>query len=691
MTGEGLTMKNGVAAHPLFAFFIVGLIISGVCVLGLLIWGAIAFLPPLVNTLSVAGGSDSDLIGQVGGGVSACAVREDIVFATVGLRLKSFDASNPDKLVEIGESGLLPSATELLVPVDHYLLSSNVVDAAFLVDVSDPAHPRYAGSWSDFIESPKFMQVDGRYGFVIDLYGTFTVYDLQDPLHPKSLSHLDLEDKENILLTGLAYRNGYAYISGTDDLFVLDLRDPAKKAITKSASLRLPDHAVSLAAYGSKLFINGNDSLILVDISDPVRPAIVNWRSGLPDGHDIFIGGNYLFMNTFPNKDNRFAYLYWKDVSSESSSATPEKFSFPAPVLSVHRWNAAGGLGCFVQTHWYLSETSPADFLQVVDLTRPDGPVLGGEYHPEGLSGHRVAVDSSGAYLLSNDGELVWVDIGDPALPRILGRVKLGEEATSLALDDGFVYATSDRRLNVLQLGADQELNVLAALPTEAEAIGLAAGNGRAYVSEGNKVDVFDVEDPSHPVKLMSIDAGVPAGELALGDRVLAMGSGEHGAVFFPLDGDGQLVQAIREPAVLAERSNVVFADTSAYFIGYSDSGDPSLATQGIDSHTMQDAKVLVYDCADPSHPRFSRSFSLQNFAGRIFIQGDNLFLAASGNGLKVGKKEGNSLIPGWWLIANLNIVDVAADDRYIYLADDMQGLIILKNWLLYPFSNLSK
>jgi hypothetical protein len=189
---------------------------------------------------------------------------------------------------------------------------------------------------------------------------------------------------------------------------------------------------------------------------------------------------------------------------------------------------------------------------------------------------------------------------------------------------------------------------------------------------------------------LASIDAGVPAGELALGDRILAMGSGGNGAVFFPLDADGKPTGAIRESAILAEESNVIFAGKAAYFVGYSDAGDSSLVTRGIDPHTMQNAEVLVYDCADPARPRFSRSFSLQNFAGRIFLQGDNLFLAASGNGLKVRKTEGKTLFPGWWLSRNLNVVDVAADEKYIYLADDMQGLIILKNWLLRPLASLS-
>ncbi|MBN2085989.1 MAG: hypothetical protein JW748_12290 [Anaerolineales bacterium] len=683
-------MRKAIAAHPVLTCSLAVLIFSVVCVLGCLIWGAVTVLPSFANTLSVAGGSDSDLIGQVGGGVSACAVRQKTVFATVGFRLKSFDVSNPNQLMEIGESDLLPSATELLVSVDHYLLSSNVVDAAFLIDVSDPAHPRYAGHWSDLIDSPKFLEVDGQYGFSIGLYGTLTVYDLQDPLKPKSISALDLEDRNNILVSGFAYQNGYGYASGTEDLFVLDLRDPTKKTIAITATMHLPDKAVSLAAFGSRLFINGNNSLMVVDVSDPERPALVQGRNGFPDGYDVFIGGKYLFLTTFPNKDSRFAYLYWKDVSSDLNSAAPEKFSFPAPVLSVQRWNAAGGLGCFIQTYWYLSETSPADFLQVVDLSGPDGPVLGAAYHPEGLSGHRVAVDSSIAYLLSDDGELVWVDVGDPTLPRILGRRKLGDEANSLVLDNGLVFATSDRQLNILQLGADRGLNLLAALSTDADAIGLAVGNGRAYVSEGYRVDVFAVDDPSRPTKLTFIDAGVPAGELALGDRVLAMGSGENGAVFFPLDADGKPTGASREPALLAEESNVVFAGTAAYFVGYSDAGDLSLATQGIDPHTMQDASVLVYDCVDPAKPRFSRSFSLQNFAGRILLQGDNLFLAASGNGLKVRKTEGKTLLPGWWLSRNLNVVDVAADEDYIYLADAMQGLIILNNWLLHPLANVS-
>jgi hypothetical protein len=52
---------------------------------------------------------------------------------------------------------------------------------------------------------------------------------------------------------------------------------------------------------------------------------------------------------------------------------------------------------------------------------------------------------------------------------------------------------------------------------------------------------------------------------------------------------------------------------------------------------------------------------------------------------LKVGRTDGKILLPGWWLINALNTADVTADNRDIHIADDLLGLIILKNWPLNP------
>ncbi|MQY09742.1 LVIVD repeat-containing protein [Actinomadura macrotermitis] len=170
---------------------------------------------------------------------------------------------------------------------------TNLYSAGYLsYDMSDPAHPRKLGEWhlpgqvkgeeAAYRKNPrcgnqtswngarmplfipKPVEEGGRYGFAAQGGFGFSVLDISDPAHMKTVSHIDLPmsvggtEADNIDVSQYA-RTGMVYVSGYPlgedcyepykDIFQVDVRNPAKPRIVGALPRPVPPRSSGLTDF----------------------------------------------------------------------------------------------------------------------------------------------------------------------------------------------------------------------------------------------------------------------------------------------------------------------------------------------------------------------------------------------------------------------------------------------------------
>jgi hypothetical protein len=193
--------------------------------------------------------------------------------------------------------------------------------------------------------------------------------------------------------------------------------------------------------------------LTLVDVSDPVGSALLSraWLSGWSAGIDT--DGRWLYLA------NDFAGL--RVVDSDDPLAPVEVASLP----SLFGARAVAVSGSLAYVAWY-------DGISVLDLSRPDDPLLLGHLTPD----HDViGLATRGETLFGAAGQagLLEIDTTDPARPYVVGQ-----------------YVTPDAARDALPSGdrcfvADGDLQVVRLNPRLSEPEATAAGVLRVVVPSG--------------------------------------------------------------------------------------------------------------------------------------------------------------------------------------------------------------
>jgi hypothetical protein len=158
---------------------------------------------------------------------------------------------NPDNnflndAVRFNPNGVLTGAT--FVAAAGHRLYMTTPRGLYVVDVSDPMHPRIAGSLTNgFLRNPRCIGVQFRYGFITD----------------------------------------------DDGLKIVDLTEPTRPIPIPRATVRL-NHARRLYVARTYVYIaNGPEGLAIVDIENPERPfidQIFNANGALNDTRAVQIG-----------------------------------------------------------------------------------------------------------------------------------------------------------------------------------------------------------------------------------------------------------------------------------------------------------------------------------------------------------------------------------------------------------------
>ncbi|HYR23386.1 MAG TPA: hypothetical protein VEP30_10760 [Chthoniobacterales bacterium] len=185
---------------------------------------------------------------------------------------------NPDnnflkesETVRFNPNGALTGAT--YVAATGHRLYLTTPRGLYVVDVSDPTHPRIAGELTNgFLRNPRCIAVQFRYGFITDDDG-LKVVDLTEPTRPMPIPHATVR----LSHAGRLYvARTYAYVAnGPEGLAIVDVENPEQPRLDQmfNAGGALNDtRAVQIGSVSASQFTlvaDGKNGLRVVQLISP--------------------------------------------------------------------------------------------------------------------------------------------------------------------------------------------------------------------------------------------------------------------------------------------------------------------------------------------------------------------------------------------------------------------------------------
>jgi len=181
---------------------------------------------------------------------------------------------NPDNnflndAVRFNPNGVLTGAT--FVAAAGHRLYLTTPRGLFVVDVSDPTHPRIAGELtSGFLKNPHCVAIQFRYGFITDDEG-LKIVDLTEPTRPIPRAMLRLNHAGRLYVA-----RTYAYVAnGPEGLAIVDVENPERPHLDQmfNAGGALNDtRAVQIGSVSASQFAlvaDGRNGLRVVQLISP--------------------------------------------------------------------------------------------------------------------------------------------------------------------------------------------------------------------------------------------------------------------------------------------------------------------------------------------------------------------------------------------------------------------------------------
>lgn len=171
------------------------------------------------------------------------ASADDVVFAngyayTTANGVRVINVSNPQSPQAVGHVPTHSQPRALAIAWPYvYVAGADFEESFDVVDVSNPSSPSIVGTAWGTGYFPTCAAAYGTHVYVGIYSFTFgsrvTAFDVSDPAHPGPVSSVDMEDPEDIAISGT-----HAYVpNGGAGLSVLDLSNPATPVIAGNAGV----------------------------------------------------------------------------------------------------------------------------------------------------------------------------------------------------------------------------------------------------------------------------------------------------------------------------------------------------------------------------------------------------------------------------------------------------------------------
>ncbi|MEO8083035.1 MAG: type II toxin-antitoxin system PemK/MazF family toxin [Ardenticatenales bacterium] len=559
----------------------------------------------------------ADAVVQLGGASNAVALGLARAYLGVGPRIVAFDITSSERMVAVGQSGVLPGVVhglavdpvsglvwaalgpggvaavrttdDNLTLVHHTDTPTAAYDVAVangsIVAAVEPAAlvtlstdgallGRYdAGRQDDpfsLFDEPKLgLDARGNLAFLAAGHSGLLIVDVADPRSPQLVGRLTMQqDVQDVALDGdLAYVSGYP-------LQIVDIADPARPRVVWPQQIR--DDASMLSADGLAV---GNGWAIsnqqLIDVRQPEQPQALP----LPGGVDKASSG------ARPAMRGTIAYL---PAGRYSGGMRIVDVADPAAPRELWRAEMPGAAMSVEAEAGHLSLETTGDIVDV-DVSEATAPRVVSVHSPdfqERLAYRRVVIDTATQRYVGDDGVLHVYDLagGAPtASTMAVYSTTIQSNPNEMRLQGSHLYLSDSGWDYDIERGGPKYFEVVdIAQPDRPAAIGriafdrpLAAlvvagdtawvavrGDDRFTMSrdpKASEIVAIDITDPANPRERARVTAAGQVADLLLQGRTLHAAT-DHGWQRFDV-GDGSRLAEAGSLALPGTLRGLAFAD----------------------------------------------------------------------------------------------------------------------------------
>jgi hypothetical protein len=365
-----------------------------------------------------------------------------------------------------------------------------------IADVSDPENPRLVGE-IEFDEGIRDFAVGGGLVFVVPGFSVagvgvasarLVVVDVNDPASPRWTGSLELDG----WIDRVEASGRYAYVVNQyEGLWVVDAWNAARPEVVgfyeppggyPGATAPIASLTVTngLAYLGLASSSPRKHRLSIVDLSSPASPVelgeleIDDWRTP----YELAVSGRFAYAGSFSG-------LRVIDVGDPESPY--EVGSLTNIGCPIHRMDAEDG----------LVYAATGDELKVFDAGDPAAPRYLA-YGAADVGAWDVSVAGGRAYVAARAKGLQIVDVSAPSMPQVIGGIETSGHTANIAAYENFVYVSELRGLRVFHITA-------AGRPVEVRFVELAVSGSllvegdRLFVKHDEGVELLSLAQPARP------------------------------------------------------------------------------------------------------------------------------------------------------------------------------------------------
>jgi hypothetical protein len=623
-------------------------------------------------------GKKVSLVGSVGGSAFGAAVQGNYAYVGEGRSLLVLDISTPSSPSRVGKV-MLPGVVMDVALFGQYAYVAALEGGLQVVRISNPAAPSICGFYSTTnTASAEAITILGGLAYVADAYAGLEIFDLGNPAVPALLSSTNCG--RGVAVKVKTSGSGVlAYLSTGGGLCALDVSQPSRPVLLGQTAVGDGGIWGSMALYGNSLIgpaPYGGGTIHMVDVSQPSAPKDLTLKTG-DNGtggySEVAVAGSYLYAES--------------DVSGIGFTV----FSINGTnITRVGRngsvFSSGGFYNKMVVSGSRAYVTAGGSGLQIVDISNPGSPVSIAEFGDSGLYGNYGSVGISGNYLCAGSGDFKVFNVSQPSQPLLVGQLS-GIGASKVVAGNGVAYATANNNIEVISIGAGSP-QIVANIPSSVVyATRLALGGnilyavGRNTSSQARFVAV-DVSNPALPTvrgtkDITPLGTGMARAVAASGSKAVVAISPDSGQPMLSfLD-----ISNLNAPAERGSLANVNAQDIRI-------SADGSYAF--VDDYTSDG--LLVINISNMSRPLLVTNITVDaSTPSGLDMRGSELFMTTA-KGLYVFDIS-NPAAPvlarnyaATYIFGGVCApVDSAGQARNVYLADSDGGIIALKEDDIQP------
>jgi hypothetical protein len=634
--------------------------------------------------------------------------------------MKIVDVQDPLNPFLTGSISL--ESDDIVVQQNRVYIASNPlygINGLFIADVSQPTVPKMLGSYST-MGWVNDVLVDSGNTFIAAYASGMHIIDEQSNLmssFPMKPENTFSEVKDIAVAGSTAYvaiqnailETDYS-LSGSSVVYIYDISIPSKPLLLGNYSVQQYAYRIEIDVDGSTVFfllntetqtelhildvsnptkpqllhvfpdiINidrdqdtayllSDTGLALLDMSNPVSPTI---RAEIPyvDGYEgeqfvVKEGKAYI-----PDLLNPSFVIIDVDPSSTTFSHRLGEYELPESE-STHLYDLTFGNDMvYIASRIYTNTTS----LSVIDVSRPEQPVLRGSSIANNTDDYNVNLTVSGDYLYLATGvnRLDIFNVSSPDNPRL---ITSHETSPSTSLNNHSVQQTTiagkraflaagTKGFEILDVSDPQKPTVIGGQTnTSMETAGWVNVIGEKAYLMGSGFNIIDVQDATTP-RLLADYPGVVVDVYAQntllytaeggeGLRILDISTPTHPKIIGQYDTAGMAygITVQDNIAYVADRSSGLLilnvSDPAAIeLMGRYDTAGLAIRVQVrnnmayiVDNQEGNDGPtgLRIIDVSNPASPTLIGSYATSSSLSDIFLEGNTAYLATEGDGVLV-------------------------------------------------------